>query len=66
MSPKITAIFVVVGLLTALNLGALVISISLPSKAANGALADDPNFSRAVKSIVEKCKVNVDLANIKC
>jgi hypothetical protein len=66
MSPKITTAFVVVGLLTALNLGLLVISISVPSKAGNAGLADDPDFARAVKSIVEKCKVNVDLANIKC
>jgi hypothetical protein len=66
MSPRITAAFVVVGLFTALNFGLLVINISVPSKAANGSLADNPDFARAVKSIVEQCKVNVDLANIKC
>jgi hypothetical protein len=66
MSPRITAAFVVAGLLTALNLGLLVINISVPSKAANANLADNPDFARAVKSIVETCKVNVDLANIKC
>ena len=65
MSPKITAMFVVVGLLTALNIGVLVMSISVPSKAANG-LVNDPDFARAVKSIVEKCTVNVDIAKIKC
>jgi hypothetical protein len=66
MSPKIAAAFVVVGLLTALNLGLLIINISVPSKAANGSLADNPDFARGVKSIVEQCKVNVDLAAIKC
>jgi hypothetical protein len=66
MSPKITAMFVVVGLLTALNVGVLVIGISVPSKAANGGLVNDPDFARAVKSIVEKCAVNVDIAKIKC
>ena len=65
MSPKITAALAVAGLLTALNLGVLVISISVPSKAANG-LVNDPDFARAVKSIVETCAVNVDLAKIKC
>ncbi len=66
MSLKITAAFVIVGLLTVLNLGFLVISISVPSKAGNSGMADNPDFARAVKSIVETCKVNVDLATIKC
>ena len=66
MSPKITAMFVVLGLLTALNIGVLVVSISVPSKAANSGLVNDPDFARAVKSIVEKCVVNVDIARIKC
>jgi hypothetical protein len=71
MSPKITAMFVVVGLLTALNIGVLAISISVPSKAANAGLGsakliNDPDFARAVKSIVENCTVNVDLAKVKC
>jgi hypothetical protein len=71
MSPKITAMFAVVGLLTALNIGVLVISISVPSKAANAGLGsaklvNDPDFARAVKSIVENCTVNVDLAKVKC
>jgi hypothetical protein len=66
MPLKITAAFVILGLLTVLNLGFLAIGISAPSKAGNSGLADNPDFARAVKSIVETCKVNVDFATIKC
>jgi len=66
MSPKISVALAIAGLLTALNLGVLVIGISAPSKAANGGLANDPDFARAVKSIIEQCNVNVDIVKIKC
>jgi hypothetical protein len=66
MSPRTSVVLAVVGLLTALNLVVLVIGISAPSKAANGGLANDPDFARAVKSIIEQCNVNVDIAKIKC
>jgi hypothetical protein len=62
------------GLLTLLslfNLVALVLTTSQPSRAAVGGmkyedLMRDPDFARAVKSIVQDCKVNVDLAIVKC
>jgi hypothetical protein len=58
-------------LLSALNLFALIINNSPPSRAAVGGmsyqdLVRDPDFTRAVKSIAEQCKVNVDLATLKC
>jgi hypothetical protein len=66
MSPKISVALAVAGLLTAINLGVLVIGSSAPSRAANGGLANDPDFARAVKSVIEHCNVNVDIAKIKC
>lgn len=56
---------------SALNLAALVVNLSLPSRAAAGSLSyqdlvDDSNFTRAVKSIAESCAVNVDLGKLKC
>ena len=58
-------------LLTALNVIALVLNLSQVSIAAVGGmsyqdLVRDPDFTRAVKSIAEQCKVNVDLATLKC
>ena len=63
MSRKIT--LTLLGLLTAINVAALVINASPPSRAAVAGmsyqqLVDDPDFSRAVKVVVERCKVNVD------
>jgi hypothetical protein len=29
-------------------------------------LLRDPDFTRAVKSIAEQCRVNVDIARLKC
>ena len=59
------------GLLSALNAITLVINISLPSRAAVGGmtyenLVSDPDFTRAVQSIAQKCKVNVDIAKLIC
>jgi len=54
---------------TALNLLILVINVSQPSDALTRHyrhLIDDPDFARAVKSIAEQCRVNVDLAKLQC
>jgi hypothetical protein len=58
-------------LATALNMGMLILNSSLPSAAAVAgmdakALSRDPDFRSAVQSVVEGCKVNVDLAKISC
>jgi hypothetical protein len=55
--------------LTALNITVLVISLSLPSKAATPSyqeMINDPNFTRAVKTIIEQCRVNVDIGKVQC
>jgi hypothetical protein len=72
MSRKImTALVVLLCLLTALNVGGLVLNFSLPSGAAVAGmsyqdLVRDPDFTRAVQSIAQECKVNVDLAKLMC
>jgi hypothetical protein len=57
--------------LTALNAIVLAINMSLPTRAAVDGktyqdLVVDPDFRRAVQSIVQKCKVNVDIATVIC
>lgn len=69
MSRKIA--FALVALLTAFNLGVLVINVAPPSRAAVAGmnaqqLVKDPDFTRAVKTVVERCRVNVDLAKLSC
>jgi hypothetical protein len=59
------------GLLSALNVIALVLNLSQVSRAAVGGMSyqdllRDPDFTRAVKSIAERCTVNVDIARLKC
>jgi len=59
------------GLLTTFNIIALLISTSPPSRAEVAGmtyeqLVKDQDFSRAVKSLVESCEVNVDLGKLKC
>jgi hypothetical protein len=72
MSRKtISALVVLLCLLTALNVGGLVLNFSLPSRAAVAGmsyqdLVRDPDFTRAVQSIAQECKVNVDLAKLTC
>ena len=72
MSRKImTALLSLLCLLTALNISGLVVNLSVPARAAIAGmsyqeLARDPDFTRAVLSIVQKCKVNVDLAKLDC
>ena len=63
--------FIFLGLLTAFNIIAVFTNISLPSSAAVAGmnyeqLMKDGDFSRAVKAVVEKCQVNVDLGKLKC
>jgi hypothetical protein len=68
MSRKVVAQITV---LTVLNVGVLVLNVA---PVARGALAgsgykeliNDPDFTRAVKSVVEGCTVNVDLARVLC
>lgn len=60
-----------VGLLLALDLAVMAFDLSSPSRAAvagmkSRQLEADPDFVRAVRSIVERCKVNVDLARVEC
>jgi hypothetical protein len=57
--------------LSALNLIALAINLSPPSRAAVGGqgyqdLLHNSNFTRAVKSIAEACTVNVDIGKLNC
>jgi len=59
------------GLLSALNVIALVLNLSQVSRAAVGGMSyqdllRDPDFTRAVKTIAEQCSVNVDIARLKC
>jgi hypothetical protein len=68
MSRKHVAMLLV---LTAVNVCVLVLNVSPGARAAlAGAgykeLIHDPDFSRAVKSVVERCRVNVDLARVLC
>jgi hypothetical protein len=54
-------------LLSALNVIALVLNLSQVTRAAVGGMSyqdllRDPDFTRAVKSIAEQCRVNVDIA----
>lgn len=62
---------IVLVMLGALNAIALAANISLPTRAAVGGmtyqnLVGDPDFTRAVQFIVQKCKVNVDIATVIC
>jgi len=64
------AMMILVGL-TALNAVALTINVSLPVRAEFGGktyrdLVTDPDFTSAVQSVVQKCRVNVDIAKVIC
>jgi len=59
------------GLLTALNAAVLILQFSASSSAAVGgmnaqALANDNDFKLAVQTVVEACRVNVDLGRVQC
>jgi hypothetical protein len=58
-------------LLTILNLGVLIFNVSPRSWAAIAGMSyqdlmRDPDFKRAVQSIAQECKVNVELATLEC
>jgi hypothetical protein len=58
-------------LATALNVGILILNVSMPSEAAVAGLhyrglLRDPDFRRAVQVVVEACRVNLNLADIRC
>jgi len=59
-------------LLSGLNAIALITNLSQPSRADVGGmppyqtLVRDPDFTRAVKSIVQGCSVDVTLAKVVC
>jgi hypothetical protein len=67
----LTVVMMLACLLTALNLAALIVNLSQPSRAAVAGmsyqdLVGDPDFTRAVKTVVQECKVNVDIARLSC
>jgi hypothetical protein len=72
MSPKARIIWItLLCSLSALNLVALAVNLSQPSRAAvrgmsYEALLRDSDFTRAVKTIAEQCSVNVDIAKLNC
>jgi hypothetical protein len=58
-------------LMTAVNAGFFVVNVSHQSKATVAGMSyeelmRDPDFTRAVKSIAEACKVNVDIGKLAC
>jgi hypothetical protein len=66
--PKILALLLVT---TALNAAILLVDFSASSRAAvanmdYGALVKDPDFKKAVQSIVVACNVNMNIARIRC
>jgi hypothetical protein len=72
MSRKLmTALLSLLCLLATLIVSGLVLNSAVPARAAIAGmgyqeLVRDPDFARAVLSIVQKCKVNVDLAKLDC
>jgi hypothetical protein len=71
MSRKTVTAFALLGALTALNVGIIVVNTAQPLRAAVAGmktqdLLKDADFAAAVKAIVGKCKVNVDLAKLSC
>jgi hypothetical protein len=69
MSLKVATI--VVCALLAINVVVMVLNFTSPSSAAVASLRahqfeNDPEFVRAVRSIVQKCRVDVDLGAVSC
>ena len=67
----LTVVMTLICLLTALNIAALIVNLSQPSRAAGTGMSyqdlmRDPEFTRAVKTIVQECRVNVDIAKLSC
>ena len=68
MSRKAVAVILV---LTTFSVGVLILNVSSEARGAlTGAsykdLINDRNFTHAVKSVIEACRVNVDLARVFC
>ena len=64
-------ILVLICFAASLNIGILIVNVSLPSEAAVAGLhyrglSRDPDFRRAVQAVVEACRVNLNLADIRC
>lgn len=64
----LTALFC---LLSLVNGVMLILNISVPSRAAVAGMSyqdliRDPDFTRAVKTVAQECKVNVDIAKLIC
>ncbi len=71
MSRKTATALTVLGLLTALNVGILLVNTAQPSRAAVAGmkaqdLLKDSDFTNAVKAIANKCRVNIELAKLMC
>jgi hypothetical protein len=68
---SLRAVTIIALFITGINVIALAINLSSISRAAVAGLGakelvSDEDFARAVKSIIEKCHVNVDLARVTC
>jgi len=65
------AIMTLLCLVTVLNAIVMFLNLSQPSRAAVGGmsyqqLVNDPDFVRAVKTVAQDCRVNVDIAKVIC
>ncbi len=65
------AVTITLSFLTAMNAIALAINVSPTARAAVAGLGtkelvNDADFTQAVKSVIERCRVNVDLARVTC
>ncbi|HEY7298062.1 MAG TPA: hypothetical protein VH684_09015 [Xanthobacteraceae bacterium] len=68
---SIIALTTLLGLLSVVNGFMLFLNTSVPSRAAIAGmnyqeLIRDSDFTRAVKSVVQECKVNIDIAKLMC
>lgn len=66
-----TMMLVLLLVATALNISILIFNLTLPSRAAVAgmdyhALVTDSDFERAVQTIVQECRANVELGKVQC
>ena len=71
MSRRTKIALVLMCLLAVLNAVGLILNLSGSPRAAVAGLSyqdlvGDPDFARAVQSIVQECQVNVDIARLRC
>jgi hypothetical protein len=71
LNRTLPSVLLLLCLLSALNAIALIVNLSQPSRAAVGGMSyqdllRDPDFTRAVKTIAQDCRVNVDIAKLVC